>query len=187
MDGPAGGVPVISVALTIDDQVAGGLAFARRPGPLRTGFVNWLIVAGLTGAASWGVPRILDGDEALTVLVYAVLGALMVMAGYSAIWWIGLLRRLRRGARRGAFGPTDSSQAWTDSAGIHEWTPSTGLTQAYAYSQIDRIDQTHKHVFIWVSPTKALIIPWRVGRAQVAAFVDEVGRHCRDDVRKRLS
>jgi len=187
MSEPARRAPLLSVAVTIDDLVAGGLAFARRPGRLRTSFLNWLVGVGFAGAVLWGVLWGMDGHDALTVLVGIVLGALISMALFSVIWWTGLRRRLRRSAMRGDFGPTDPSQVWADGDGIHDQTPSTGVTQSYDYTQIEGIDQTHKYVFIWVSPTKALIIPWRVGRDQVAVFVDEIGRHRRDHVRRGLS
>jgi hypothetical protein len=164
--------------LTERDMVAGGLACARRPGPMRTAFTTTLLAAALLGAALASIGGRLGW---LTPWPYAipreVLWGVLNAVVFAGLWWWNLWRRLRRGARSSAFGPTGPSRLWTDTQGIHDHALLTDVTTTYPWTLVDRVDQTREHAFVWVSQTKTVIIPRRVGEDAVAAFIAEVNRY----------
>jgi hypothetical protein len=163
--------------LTERDVIAGGFACARRPGPLRTAIIATLLVAALAGPAFpsifgrpvWSVA----GQDPFRAVFWGICNA----AVFAGSWWLVLWWRLRRGARSSEFGATGPSRVWADAEGLHDHALRTDVTTTYPWALVDRVDQTREHAFVWVSRTKALVIPRRIGEADVAAFISEVNRY----------
>lgn len=140
----------------------------------RTAFVITLVAAALLGSALASIFGRLGWFTPWPYPAREVLGGILTAVLFSGWWWWNLWRRLQRGARSSAFRAYGPSRVWTDAEGIHDHALRTDVTTTYPWALVNRVDETREYAFIWVSKTKALVIPRRIGKDAVAALVSEV-------------
>jgi hypothetical protein len=105
-------------------------------------------------------------------LVVGVAAALVFWMVWPRIWGWLLRRNILRLAKAGGLGTPGACRIWVDADGVHEAT-SHG-TSSVTWDGIARIDETASHVFIFIGPVQAYMIPKRVGEAAVREFVAAV-------------
>lgn len=98
--------------------------------------------------------------------------ALVFWMVWPRIWGWLLRRNVLRLAKAGGLGTPGPCRIWVDADGVHEATPYG--TSGVAWAGIARIDETATHVFIFIGPVEAYIIPKRIGEAVVREFVSAV-------------
>lgn len=162
--------------ITERDFVAGGLACVRRPGPVRARSTHLIRVAALAGATVSTMRGVFEQYELWLIAVQALVVGITSGLVFAALRRWALWRRLRTGARSLTFGP---SLVWTDDWGIHDRDIPTGVVESYDWTCVERVDRTREHAFVWVSPTKTLLLPLRIGEEKVDAFLAEVNRQLR--------
>ena len=162
---------MLEFEITNDDRVAYtlyGLGSAESVQRQSAAYRLWL---SLTVLLALVLVSGLDGRWVEGAIAGAVGGAVLWFA-WPALWTWVTKRNVLRHAKSGVLGTPGPCRIWLDEAGVHEATP-TG-TSSVAWAGIDRVEENDRHVYVFVAPVQAYIIPKRIGESAVRAFADEV-------------
>jgi hypothetical protein len=95
---------------------------------------------------------------------------------WPRLWSRQMKRFLMRAASSDGLGTVGTQTLSIEDEGLREVSP--GSETFTAWSKVRRIDETPDHVFIFVGPVQAFVIPKRIGEERVAAFMGDLRGHC---------
>ncbi|MGC5168921.1 YcxB family protein [Luteimicrobium sp. DT211] len=125
-----------------------------------TGLVFAAVVVVIGGAAH-------DWTGGLVTAVVVAVGMWLALPRINR-WAAG--RRVRELAAGEGLGLDGAASLRADDVGLHETV--AGVTTSVAWDRVARIDETDRHVFVFIGPTAALIVPKTVG--DVSPMIAEI-------------
>jgi len=105
----------------------------------------------------------------------------LVIAGVSAVtvwfvfpwsWQRAAVTNVKQLAASGALGKPGKRLLTADDTGLIE--TGAGPTMSAHWDDVERVESTPEHVFVYVRDGEAFIVPKRVGEPQIGAFLAEI-------------
>lgn len=151
--------------LVDDDYIAYNLHLAATSPAIRRQIDRgrWIgtVVVVVLGTAVFGL---LEGAW-VTGLVLGVVVAVVMWFGWPRFARRSVTAQLRRLSRQGALGRTGPVRLRWDDTGLHE--DAIGASATAEWSRVDRVEETAEHLFLFLGPLEALVVPRRAGGAVV--------------------
>ncbi len=171
--------PALYTNITIDDVVAFN-RHALQTSPLTRKVLRrtqWRMLPSLLIFVAWiWVMRWNESQFLFSCGMVLVGGYGVSILLLGTITELRLPGRIRRQVADGFYPPFTPSRLWVDvSGGVVDESPDR--TTWYAPSAIEKIEETPDHVFVYVGPGRALIIPRRPDEEAVRAFVQALTWH----------
>jgi hypothetical protein len=150
-------------SLTTKDYVAFNAHAARVSEPLKTQVGRMRALCTVIGPLAMFVAVGVLFHDWIGGAVAAVPAAIVIWFGYPRVnRWV-TDRTLQRLAAHDGLGLTGTARLVIDDTGLHEEL--AGMTTSIGWNNVNRIDETAEHAFVFVTPVSGLIVPKREERS----------------------